>query len=57
MKYLIPPGPRWFELQIEDKELRDNPEVKRYLSAITEITYQEMIKSNSSLDFLESEEN
>jgi hypothetical protein len=47
--YLTPPDQRWFEFQVSNKKLKDNENVKRYFQEVTEITYQEIAKSNFAL--------
>jgi hypothetical protein len=51
--YLTPPNRRWFEFQPKNKKLKESEAVKRWFSEITEITYQEIAKSNFSLEMHE----
>ena len=51
--YLTPPNKRWFEFQVKDKALNEIESVKRWFSEITEITYQEIAKSNFALEMHE----
>jgi len=51
--YLTPPNQRWFEFQIKNKDLLTDEGVRRWFGEITEITYQEIAKSNFSLEMHE----
>jgi hypothetical protein len=51
--YLTPPNRRWFEFQSKDEDLREDEDVKRWFGEVTEITYQEIAKSNFSLEMHE----
>ena len=51
--YLTPPHQKWFELGAKEKSLKNIPTVKEWFNEVTRITYEELAKSNFSLEMHE----
>jgi hypothetical protein len=51
--YMTPANKRWFEFTTKREDLLENEDVRRWFSRITELTYQEIAKSNFALEMHE----